>query len=476
MYDRTYRRETMEKVLKRAKNTDIFLYGMGGVGSNIAFMLVIMYLMFFYTDYFGINAAAVGGLFLVSRFIDAITDPIMGMIADRTNGKMGKYRGWVLIGAPLLGVLVALMFAAPNLSPGGKLAYVYITYILYSLVSTMVNIPYHSLTPVITEDPDQRTFIATVKQIMGQIGMVFVTVGAIPITTYLGGDQRAWQIYGIMAGTLITISFFFCSLGVKKYDQQVTDIKKDNEVYSIKTQLSLIYKNKALLMLMIAFGTDMIAFAAANAVNAYYFIYAVKRPELLAVVGMFGLLIGLPAAMTIPFFSKRIGKKKLFMMGSAALMIISTSLVFIPFENVNMILIQAALMAGIGPFTGVVGWAILADCVEYGEWKTGIRGAGTVSSQLTFINKLGMAIGGMMVGVLISRIGYVPNQEQSLSVLNGIVYIKALFPAVGYLCSIISMAFYPITKDFYYKMIEDNESRRKTKTNEASAETVLDMV
>lgn len=452
----------MDSVVKKAKKTDILLYSFGGIGSNIPFMLVMSYLMFFYTDYFGINAAAVGGLFLVSRFIDAVTDPVMGMIADRTNSRLGKYRGWVMFGAPLLGILVIMMFTAPNLSPAGKLAYVYVTYILYSLISTVVNIPYHSLTPVLSEDSNQRTSIATAKQLMGQVGTVFVSVGAIPITAALGNDQRAWQIYAVMCGGILTISFILCGIGARKYDTGyiASEQDKKNKI-SLKKQLSLIYKNKPLLMLMIAFGTDMIAVAAANAVNTYYFIYAVKKPELLPVVGMFALIIGVPVTAAIPFLSKKFGKKRIFMFGSIVLMFISASLVFIPFTATSLVLLQAALAAGFAPFTGVVGWAILADCVEYGEWKTGVRGAGTVSSQLTFINKLGMAVGGLFVGMLIAWIGYVPKQEQTDFVLRGIVNIKALFPAAGYLCSIISMSFYPITKEFYYKMLKDNDARRK---------------
>lgn len=453
----------MEKALRKAKFYELLMYGFGGIGSNIAFMLVIMYLMYFYTDFFGINAAAVGGLFLVSRFVDAITDPIMGMIADRTTTRWGKFRPWIIVGSPVLGLLVIMMFSAPNLSPTGKLIYVYVTYILYSLVSTVVNIPYHSLTPILSEDPDQRTVIATAKQLLGQVGMVFVTIGAIPITTALGGDQRAWQIYGIMCGIIITITFFMCAWGAKNHDDGNVSVKNTAKQITVKQQLELIFKNKALLMLMIAFGTDLIAFAGANAVNMYYFTYAVKRPELIPLVGLFGLLIGGPATLLIPLLSKRFGKKRLFMLASTLLMFVSLALFFIPFSATNLIVIQAALLAGLGPFTGVVGWAILADCVEYGEWITGIRGEGTVSSQLTFVNKLGMALGGMLAGVILGAVGYVAGGEQTPQVLTAIVGLKALLPAAGYLCSIISMSFYPITKDFYYKMIEDNNERRKKK-------------
>jgi Na+/melibiose symporter-like transporter len=130
----------------------------------------------------------------------------------------------------------------------------------------------------------------------------------------------------------------------------------------------------------------------------------------------------------------------------------------------GLIVAQAGIMAAMGPFTGVVGWAILADCVDYGEWVTGIRGEGTVSSQLTFINKLGMALGGMFVGVALSSVGYVAGAEQTPQVLRAIVGIKALLPAAGYLASVISMSFYPVTKDFYNKMLQDNQLRREQNT------------
>jgi sugar (glycoside-pentoside-hexuronide) transporter len=462
----------MEKDLRRAKFSEVIRYGMGGVGSNVAFMLVMAYLMFFYTDIFGINAAAVGGLFLVSRFIDAVTDPLMGMIADRTKSKWGKYRPWIIFGAPLLGLNVVMLFTAPNLSPGGKLAYVYVTYIFYSLVSTVVNIPYHTLTPVLSEDPNQRTVIATTKQLLGQVGTSFVSIGAIPIVTALGGGKSAWQMYGIMCGVIMAISFFICAAGAKEHDNMEIHNKyeKFGEKFSLIEQLQLVFKNRALLMLMIAFGTDMFALAGASAVNVYYFTYAVKRPDLIAVVAMFGLFIGVPVTFFVPILSNKFGKKNIFMIASTVLMFLTASLFFIPYSAFNLILIQSAALAAISPFTGVVGWAILADCVEYGEWVTGKRGAGIISSQLTFINKMGMAFGGLAVGVMLQKVGYVAGAQQTPETLRAIVAIKGLFPAAGYLCSIVSMWFYPITKEFYYKMLEDNAKRRATAKTSLTAE------
>lgn len=454
----------MGKGYRKSKGVEILAYGFGGIGSNIPFMLAMMYLMFFYTDHFGINAAAVGGLFLVSRFIDAITDPIMGMIADRTKSRFGKYRLWIIFGAPVLGILTVMLFSAPNLGSTGKMVYVYITYILYSIFSTIVNIPYHSLTPVMSEDPDQRTTIATTKQILGLFGSMFVTVGAIPIVAALGNDTAAWQKYGIIAAILMTLAFWICAYGARKHDKMEIHnqyINPNNEEkVSLKDQLELIYKNKALLMLMIAFGTDMIAFAAANAVNMYYMTYNIGRQDLIPVIGMIGLGMSVVVSLLIPLLARKIGKKPLFLTGSAILMVLSAILYFIPFTAVNQVVIVSVLISGFGPLTGVLGWAMLADCVEYGEWKTGIRGAGTVSSQLTFINKLGMAFGGLIGGVLLSAAGYVAGVQQSPETLEVIVRIKTWLPIAGYVCSLVAMYFYPITKEFYEKMIKENEERR----------------
>jgi len=446
---------------ERAKFSEVVRYGFGGIGSNVPFILTLQFLMFFLTDHAGINAAAVGGLFMVTRLIDAVTDPLMGMIADRTKSKWGKYRPYLIIVAPFLGVLTMMLFWSPDVSIAGKVAYIYIVYIIYSLVSTAVNIPYHALTPVLSQDPDQRTTIATFKQVLGIVGILLIAAGAVPITKALGDDANAWTIFAAASGVILTLSFWLCASGAKKADTMANYAKHESTGHSISfgEQLKLITKNHALLMLMIAFGTDMVAFAASQAVNIYYFTYAIKRPDLIMQVALFGVLISVAVSAFIPLLSKTIGKKKLFIAGSAFLMIINACLYFVPFSNVSLVFILSLIGTGFGVLTGVVGWAMLADCVDYGEWKTGHRGAGTVSSQLTFINKLGMAVGGFLAGMVLSASGYVAGAEQTDQTLHAILEVKTLLPVAGYICSLISMAFYPITKEFFEKMIADNKAR-----------------
>lgn len=183
----------MNQKYEKAKFSDVLKYSFGGMGSNLAFFLVMSYLTFFYTDIFGISSYVVATLMLVSRFIDAFTDPIMGMLGDNTRSKMGKYRPWIIFGAPVLGLLVFLLFTAPEMSATMKVVYAYVIYILYSLASTVVNIPYHALTPVISKDPQQRTVIVTWKQGMGTVSQFIITILALPLVELFGEENRAGQ-------------------------------------------------------------------------------------------------------------------------------------------------------------------------------------------------------------------------------------------------------------------------------------------
>ena len=247
----------MNQKYEKAKFSDVLKYSFGGMGSNLAFFLVMSYLTFFYTDIFGISSYVVATLMLVSRFIDAFTDPIMGMLGDNTRSKMGKYRPWIIFGAPVLGLLVFLLFTAPEMSATMKVVYAYVIYILYSLASTVVNIPYHALTPVISKDPQQRTVIVTWKQGMGTVSQFIITILALPLVELFGGGKQGWAIYGALIGILTTVSFWICAWGGKKYDKVDETVSK--EKFNFKENIQLITKNKPMLMLMIAFGTDVLA-------------------------------------------------------------------------------------------------------------------------------------------------------------------------------------------------------------------------
>ena len=448
----------MNQKYEKAKFSDVLKYSFGGMGSNLAFFLVMSYLTFFYTDIFGISSYVVATLMLVSRFIDAFTDPIMGMLGDNTRSKMGKYRPWIIFGAPVLGLLVFLLFTAPEMSATMKVVYAYVIYILYSLASTVVNIPYHALTPVISKDPQQRTVIVTWKQGMGTVSQFIITILALPLVELFGGGKQGWAIYGALIGILTTVSFWICAWGGKKYDKVDETVSK--EKFNFKENIQLITKNKPMLMLMIAFGTDVLANATYSAVNMYYFKYVLGRVDLVAPVATAILIGGIVSLPFLPFLSKLLGKKRLYWFGSL-LSILPLAVMWI--KPTAPVIILMSMMGAVGFMSRIpsnMGWAMLPECSDYAEWKYGKRGDGLLSSSLTFINKFGMAIGGFIASFFLGLVGFVANQDQSEVVLNMIVFLRFGMPILGYIASLISMHFYEITSEKYEEIRKDLDKRQ----------------
>ncbi len=452
----------MGATYKRATKGEVARYAFGGIGSNIPFMFVAMYAFVYFNTFLGIDSVTAAGIVAFPILIDAFTDPIMGMLADRTMTKYGKYRPYVMFAAPVLGLTMVLLFWDVGLDGPAQIGYLYVTYILYALASTAANIPYHSLTAVLSEDPYQRTTIASAKQIVGMIGIIPVLVATPLLIKVFGDDAGAFLPITIIYSVVLVLAFWTCASGAKRSDQPANYIKYNagQKKISVVEQLSLIYKNKALLLLMVAFGTDMIAFGATQKTNYQYFLFYVGKAELASLAGMM-MLLGIPVMFMLPWITKKLGKKRAFIIGSTILMFLALWVKLIPATAISMIMLQAALAGIFGPLTGILGWTMLADCVEYGEYVTGKRGAGTVTSQLTFVNKFGQAIGVFLLGVILANAGMIEgSMEQPQSAINAIVNIKAFLPAFGYICSIIAMSFYPITETFYAKMVEENEAKR----------------
>ncbi|WP_208588565.1 glycoside-pentoside-hexuronide (GPH):cation symporter [Gracilibacillus suaedae] len=454
----------MEQVNYRTSTkSEVFRYAFGGLGSNIPFQIILTYLMFFYTDIIGIAPAVVGTLFFVTRFIDAVSDPIMGVIADRTSSRFGQYRPWLIFGAPLLGISTLALFWVPDLSAEMKIVYIYVTYISYSLISTAVNIPYHSLTPVLSEDPDQRTWLATAKQFMAIPALMCAQVLILPMVSFFGDGEQGWFISIAIFSVIIVASFWLCASSANRHDNAFPKktVKRKKQT-PLKGQLLLIAKNKPLLMLMIAMCTNLIASSAQSAVALYYWTYNAERPELFPILSFVGLGLSIPVFFLLPKFSKKFGKKSTFLYGSIVSILPFVVLLLAPYEMVWLNFSAAVAMNVLMPFTGAIPWAMLPDCVDYGEWKTGIRGAGVVSSSLTFINKLGSAVGGMIGGALLGVAGYVAGQSQSPETLRMIVYLYALLPILGHIFTIIALKFYKLDNKLHAQMLKEIKSRKES--------------
>lgn len=436
----------MEKI-KNGKRKPDYLnfskYALGGAGYSMANVIVMAYLTFFCTDIFGISSMTVAGLMLVTRIIDAITDPIMGIIADQTRTKQGRYRPYLIYGAPALGALIYLLYSSPELSAGMKVVFIYAAYIGYSLAFTVIGIPFTSLVPVLAKDSTDRTMVVSWKNIMVQVGRMFITTFALPIVEAFGGGQQGWARYGALVGVLVTISFWFVAWGLKPYD--TIDLAEKKPKINMLSEMHLITKNKPLLMLMLAFGTDMIANSTLLAVDVYYFKYVLGRMDLVPVTAMALTVTGVLSNMAIPFLNRKIDKKKLYWCGSLLSIVPLAILQLKPVVPTAFFLLLISAFGLISTLPSALAWAMLPDCVDYAEYVTGVKGNGVVSSTFSFMIKLCSAIGGALASFLLGLTGFVANQQQSKAVLAAIVFLRFGVPILAYIASLISMHFYELT-------------------------------
>jgi len=434
-------------------------YGLGDTASNLYFQMFINFLLFFYTDIFGIPAAAAGTMLMVSRIWDAINDPMMGMIADRTNTRWGKFRPyliWISIPMAIIGVLT---FVTPNLSVTGKLVYAYITYILVMMAYTAINIPYSALMGVLTSDTSERTSVSTFRFVLAFVGAFIVQGLTLPLVGFFGGGSQAtgfpltMAVYGVLATILFYVTFRTTTERVQPSVGQQTSLKND---------LMDLLKNKPWMILLIMGMFTLGYVVVRSGTIMYYFKYYVgdeKLASLFMVTGTFAVILGVALTQLL---AKTFGKKNVYIAVMGASSLLTIVFYFIPKDHIYLIfgvnILTAMIMAPQAPLL----WAMYADSADYSEWKNARRATGLVFSAATFAQKFGIAIGGGLAGWLLSAFGFIPNVEQMPETLDGIRLMMSIIPAVGSVVATVAALFYPLD-DKTMKKIEGELQERKAK-------------
>ena len=454
----------------RVKKSEITLYSFGGFGSNLLFMFTTSFLMYFYTDVFKISPAAVGTVFLIVRLIDAFMDPYLGMLSDKSRSRWGTYRPWLMFGSPFLAMMTLLLFTAPDLSPSGKIAYAIAVYVGYSIVSSVVNIPYHALSAVMSQDTTQRNWIVTAKNFMGNLGNLAVSGFVLPLVAYFGSGQKGWFFATLLFSVACVLSYWLCARGAKAYDNKevnlINDSHSQNSHPTLKEQLKLISQNKPLTILLLATVVKTAALIGMSSVAIYYWQYNVGRPDLYSQLFIWGTVLSIPPYFITPYLAKKFGKKNLYNWSCLITIIPSAILLFTPAKYISIIFILSVLVKVLGPFTTVLPWMMLPDCVDFGKLKTGINGSATVHSMMIFTNKVGSAIGGLLSGALLGAAGYIAGKQQTPEALQMISNLYFLVPIIGYAIGLAVMKFYPITNAFHSKILKEIEE--KDATNKAA--------
>ena len=440
-------------------------YGLGDMGFNFYWANISAFLLIYYTDVFGISAAAAGTMMLVTKIIDAFTDPLMGAIADRTRSRFGKFRPYLLwLALPLAGAGV-LTYSTPDLGESGKLIWAYGTYTLLMLVYTAINIPYSALSGVITSDSQQRTTLVSFRFIGGFSGGIVVTYLTPKLVPLLGqgDDVLGWQltmlIFGIAAALMFLTTFLTTRERIAPLQQQSNAVWQD---------LADLKNNKPWLVLFALALIIMITITMRASSGTYYFKYFVQRPDL---VGeflssyMFALALG---AASTPLMTRFIDKKRLMMLLMTVAGALSISLYFVPADAVWLIFaLNIAIGFVLGPKSPLA-FSMYADTADYNEWRTGRRATAMTFSAATFSQKLGGALASAMIGWLLAAIGYVANEQQTTGSQTGIVLLISVIPGVIALIAATVMRFYTLDNQQLEKIQSDLRQRKLIDNSSAS--------
>ena len=457
------------------KLTEKIGYGFGDMASSMFWKLFGAYLMIFYTDVFGLPAAVVGTMFLITRIWDSAFDPIVGVVADRTHSRWGKFRPSLLWLAVPFGIIGVLTFVTPDWSPTGKLVYAYVTYSLMMMIYSAINVPYASLLGVMSPNPKERNTLSTYRMTFAYIGSFIALLLFMPLVNFfsgnskdLGDQQTGWTMAVVVIAILCIILFFGCFAWTK---ERVKPIKEAQN--PLKEDLKDLFKNKPWWILLGAGVAALVFNSIRDGATVYYFKYFVVEEDY-ATVSFFGMsfvlsglylalgqaanIIGVIAAAPV---SNRIGKRNTYMWA----MIIATvlSVIFYWFDKEDLIwmfVFQALISICAGSIFPLL-WSMYADCADYSELKTGNRATGLIFSSSSMSQKFGWAIGTAITGWLLGFFGFQANAVQSEEAISGIKMFLSFLPAVGTILSVVFISMYPLTEKKMKDITTELECKRQ---------------
>lgn len=458
----------MEEQVMEKKDTNIKVpliskvaYGMGDVGCNFSWMFVGNFLMIFYTDIFGISMSAVAALMLFSRFWDAINDPIVGALTDKTQSRWGRYRPWLLIAAPITALILVLSFwAHPNWSATTKIIYMTSTYCALVLGYTCVNIPYGTLCGAMTQNIEERAKINTFRSVSAMIAIGIINIVTIPLISSLGkGDERkGYLLVAILYGCIFAACHVFCFAKTKEAVQV-----PEKQKISLKKQLEAVAKNKPYLIAVAGQFLFGVTLYGRNADALYYFTYVEGNQALFSTYSLCIIIPSILGAACFPPLFKLTNNKG----RSASIFALLTgiSMFAMYFFSVANAPVPFYVLACFAQFffsgfnTAI--YAIVPDCVEYGEWKTGLRNDGFQYAFISLGNKVGMAIGTSVLAAVLGACGYVANVKQNAMTLAVMKHAFTTIPGMLWILTAVVLFFYRLNRKAYNKIVKEIQDRKK---------------
>lgn len=446
-------------------------YGFGDMASSMFWKLFGSYLMIFYTDIFGLPAAVVGTMFLITRIWDSAFDPIVGMLADRTDSRWGKFRPYLLYLALPFAIIGVLTFMTPDLNGTGKVVYAYITYSLMMMVYSAINVPYASLLGVMSSEPKVRNVLSTYRMTFAYIGSFIALLLFMPMVNLFScghSEQYGWMMSTVVIAAMCTLLFYGCFAWTK---ERVKPIKEQHN--PLKEDLRDLSRNRPWWILLGAGVAALIFNSIRDGAAVYYFKYFVVEEDYAVVsflgvsfvlsglylaVGQAANIVGVILAAPI---SNRIGKKATYMGAMFSATVFSFIFYWFDKDDIALIFVFQILISICAGSIFPLLWSMYADCADYSELRTGNRATGLIFSSSSMSQKFGWAIGSAITGWLLAHFGFQANTIQTEEAIHGIKMFLSFLPAVGTMLSIIFIGFYPLGEKQMNKITIELEKKRK---------------
>lgn len=434
-------------------------YGLGDFGFNLYWANISAFLLIFYTDVMGLAAAAVGTMMLVTKIVDAITDPLIGALADRTRTRWGRFRPYLLWGAIPMAVTGVLTWTVPDLDPDGRLLWAYASFTLMMLAYTVLSMPYSALSGVITADSQQRTTLISFRFIAAFAGTTLVNWLTLDLVGWLGrGDEAlGWQLtlglYGVIAAATFATVFLTTRERIAPPPQQRSAVRQD---------IADLLRNKPWLVLFVLALVIMVTIVMRSGSLVYFLKYHVGRPELTGTfLGLYSVALAVGAAST-PLLTRWMDKRSLLMWLMAGVGVLSCAMHFVPADATwTLLAVNTAIGLLLGPKSPLA-FSMYADCADYTEWKTGRRATAMTFAAATFSQKLGGALASAAIAWMLAAMGYVANEAQSDASRQGIVLLLTVIPGVVALLAAWLVSAYPLDDAALARVQDDLQARRDT--------------
>lgn len=448
-------RRVKEPALKKLSKLSIAGYGAGDAANNLAFTTATMFLLVYYTDVAGISAAAAGTLLLVVRVFDAFADVFAGRLVDRSySKKFGKFRPFIMFGSIPLLLLSVATFSVPQLGETGTLLYAYVTYAALGLAYSLVNIPYGSLAGAMTQDPGDRAKLGSAR-----------AVGALLVGSALGIFVAPLIKPGAdLQSTFTTITLIFVVVGAALYFFTVLTAKervhRPVPNVSFKQSMDTLKTNRPLLMLCMSSFLFLTGYMALSSVQLYYLRDVLGRLDLYPVLAIVQLVMTLAMAPMMPRSVRKLGKKNVYITAGILSMVGGIIVFFAP-AFMTWVGFSGLVISLMGVMAvNIVVWALEADTVEYGEWKTGVRTEGITYALFSFTRKTGQAVGGALAAYCLAFGGYKSGAAQSAEAVLGIQFAAGALPAIMTILAIAVMSRYKLTDVLHAQIVGEIRARR----------------